>query len=145
MREEVEHHLLNYNKASFRAASASPCGHGTILKELTFSTLSPAGEDLLNGRFPEAWCTQDELLFEFLKSFATNQSAEKIHPISSSITTEDVRRGFGRWRETTSTSPSGRHLGHYKAIIQDDTLVDCLFFGRYFATRYISHPMAARH
>jgi hypothetical protein len=23
------------------------------------------------------------------------------------------------WKESTSTSPSGRHLGHYKAIIND--------------------------
>ena len=25
-----------------------------------------------------------------------------------------------RWKETTSTSPSGRHLGHYKTAILDD-------------------------
>ena len=37
-----------------------------------------------------------------------------------------MKRGFGRWREATSTSPSGRHLGHYKAIVQDDTLLLCL-------------------
>ena len=23
------------------------------------------------------------------------------------------------WRETTSTSPSGRHLGHYKVLVSD--------------------------
>ena len=26
--------------------------------------------------------------------------------------------GFRKWRESTSTSPSGRHLGHYKALLR---------------------------
>jgi hypothetical protein len=34
-------------------------------------------------------------------------------------------KGFLNWKETTSTSPSGRHLGHYKAILQDPTLLTC--------------------
>jgi hypothetical protein len=38
---------------------------------------------------------------------------------------EDVTRGFSRWREATATSPSGWHLGHYHAIIQDDTILCC--------------------
>ena len=42
------------------------------------------------------------------------------------INEEDVRFGFKKWKETTSTSLSGRHLGHYKAIIQDDLLLTCL-------------------
>ena len=28
-----------------------------------------------------------------------------------------MRQGFKKWNEKTSTSPSGRHLGHDKAII----------------------------
>ena len=26
--------------------------------------------------------------------------------------------GFRKWREETATSPSGRHLGHYKALLR---------------------------
>lgn len=35
-------------------------------------------------------------------------------------------RGFRKWKEATSTSPSGRHLGHYRAIIQNPILLECL-------------------
>jgi hypothetical protein len=28
-----------------------------------------------------------------------------------------MEQGFMRWRESTSTSPSGRHLGHYQALL----------------------------
>ena len=36
----------------------------------------------------------------------------------------DFRRLFTKWKESTSSSPSGRHIGHYKAILGNDDLVD---------------------
>jgi hypothetical protein len=57
-REEVERYLLHYNRDSFRAASASPCGHGEILNSLSFTSLSDTGHELLHGNIPEAWYGQ---------------------------------------------------------------------------------------
>ena len=37
-------------------------------------------------------------------------------PISPTITEDDFRGKLQAWRETTTTSPSGLHLGHYKAL-----------------------------
>ena len=37
--------------------------------------------------------------------------------IPTSVTESDLSTGFSKWRESTSTSPSGRHLGHYRSII----------------------------
>ena len=37
-----------------------------------------------------------------------------------------MRKGFKIWTESTATSPSGRHLGHYKALVQDDDMADFL-------------------
>jgi hypothetical protein len=125
-RTSVEEHLLEFNRASFRAASASLVGKGEILDDLTFSTLSPAGTDLLNGKFPDHWHGEDDLLREFFTSFSAPPAVRANKFISASISEDDVKRGFGRWREATSTSPSGRHLGHYRAIVQDDTLLLCL-------------------
>jgi hypothetical protein len=125
-RKSVEQHLLRYNRASFRAASASPCGTGPVLDDLTFSTLSPAGTDFLNGTFPLHWHGDNALLKDFLSSFSAPTSVRENKAISTLVEEADVKRGFGRWREATSTSPSGRHLGHYRAIIQDETLLLCL-------------------
>jgi hypothetical protein len=125
-RESIEEHLLHYNKASFRAASASPCGHGKVLDDLTFSTLSKAGTDLLHGEFPTEWHSNNDLLREFFASFTLPDSIRASNSIPTSVEEADVKRGFGKWREATSTSPSGRHLGHYRALIQDDILLSCL-------------------
>ena len=37
--------------------------------------------------------------------------------ISNKITGADLRQKFQRWNESTSTSPSGVHLGHYKSLL----------------------------
>jgi hypothetical protein len=122
-RETIERNLLRYNQQSFRAASASPCGNGRIHQKLTFSSLSREAAELLSGEVPASWHGNDELLREFLTSFAIPDKVKAERPISTAITEDDVKYGFKKWKESTSTSPSGRHLGHYKAIVQDDRLL----------------------
>ena len=36
------------------------------------------------------------------------------------MTSEQVQQGFKIWKEKTLTSPSGIHLGHYKALLASD-------------------------
>ena len=38
--------------------------------------------------------------------------------VNSEVTSADVRSGYKKWRESTSTSPSGLHLGHEKALFK---------------------------
>ena len=122
-KESIEYNLLRYNRSSFRAASVSPCGHGDIHEKLKFNSLSTEASELLSGTLPTAWIGHDALLREFLTSFAIPDSVKSTSPISTDVSEEDVKFGFKKWKETTSTSPSGRHLGHYKAIIQDPGLL----------------------
>jgi hypothetical protein len=42
--------------------------------------------------------------------------------IDCEISDADFILGFKGWRESTSTSPSGHHLGHYKAIVTNPDL-----------------------
>jgi hypothetical protein len=122
-REEIESHLLEYNRKSFRAAAATPCGHGTIVDAITFTATSQAARDFTNGIIPPEWYGDNTVLHEFLKSFFAPPDIHNEKLISTSITSEDVIKGFRKWKESTATSPSGRHLGHYKAIIQNETLL----------------------
>ncbi|KAI2505051.1 hypothetical protein MHU86_9407 [Fragilaria crotonensis] len=124
-REDIEAHLLSFNREAFRAAAESPCGHGLIHDALTFTSLSPESEALLQGEIPEEWYGDRDLLREFLASFQIPGSVLESGPISCDITAADIVKGFKSWKETTTTSPSGRHLGHYKAMIQDKMLLEC--------------------
>jgi hypothetical protein len=125
-RTEMENHLLSYNRDSFRAAAESPCGNGVVFDALTFTSLSPAAREVLRGVVPPEWYGDDLALKEFLASFCVPQEVKDKGPISTEITTDDVVKGFKSWSENTSTSPSKRHLGHYKALIQDTRLLQCL-------------------
>jgi hypothetical protein len=43
-------------------------------------------------------------------------------PVSIHTSTADYKNFFTKWNESTSTSPSGKHLGHYKALISPGLL-----------------------
>jgi hypothetical protein len=42
--------------------------------------------------------------------------------ISCEISEDNFISGFRKWKESTSTSSSGWHLGHYKAIVYNPDL-----------------------
>jgi hypothetical protein len=54
------------------------------------------------------------------------QRPSNVPEISAFVSLEDFKKRVQRWKETTSTSPSGRHLGHYKTAILDDEVVQLL-------------------
>ena len=121
----MERHLLQYNRDSFRAASASPFGHGALYDTITFSGLSIQADQILSGQSPPDWSKDDHAMREFLASFTLPQCVSDKPAIPCDITQDDVLRGFQSWKESTSTSPSGRHLGLYKAAIQHPVLLSC--------------------
>ena len=127
--QSMESHLKRFNRQSFRAAAESPCGQGLLHDALSFTSLSPTTQDILEkGTWPPEWTASRPLLGEFLASFAIPDSVKNSkHPvIDTNLSKEDVSHGFKVWKESTSTSPSGRHLGHYKSLIQDPLLLQAL-------------------
>ena len=55
----------------------------------------------------------------------TQQSSTGNTPPEINITLdqEDYIQMFSKWKEKTTTSPSGRHLGHYKAILKEKDII----------------------
>ena len=55
----------------------------------------------------------------------TNKSKTdlELEEIDTVITPDQFISAIKIWKEQTSTSPSGRHLGHYKTIIKDRDIV----------------------
>ncbi|KAI2507939.1 hypothetical protein MHU86_6472 [Fragilaria crotonensis] len=125
-REDIEEErILSFNREAFLAAAESPCGSGVIHDALTFTSLSEAAEPCLHGEIPEDWYGDRQLLRKFLASFHIPNSVLEHRPIKLDISNSDIIKGSKSWQETTTTS-SGRHLGHYKAFIMDPELLDCL-------------------
>ncbi|KAI2508454.1 hypothetical protein MHU86_5981 [Fragilaria crotonensis] len=104
-------------------------------------SLSKESEDLLSGIIPSHWYGSDNYLREFLASFVIPSHVTIKGDIPTEISPDDVLRGFRGWKEQTSTSPSGRHLGHYRALIQDSVLLKCfVYFMNIAVARGIAIP-----
>jgi hypothetical protein len=76
----------------------------------------------MEGTFLETYGNLKNLLPEMVQlisEMAMPEEIQKLGQIQKEITTDDFYSGFKSWKESTSMSPSGRHLGHYKAIIDD--------------------------
>ena len=67
----------------------------------------------LNLEFNDATFPETIKLLHHMRPFPTLPP-----PIDTTITVDDYRNFFKRWKETTSTSDR-RHLGHWKALVSD--------------------------
>ena len=87
---------------------------------LGYDGVSTAIEEILNGNIEHINLTTfnpgTTQIFERLST------KRKLNDVNDDITYEEWCNGIRKWSEKTTTSPSGRHLGHYKALLKDDSL-----------------------
>ena len=58
------------------------------------------------------------------RAFDKTSQKEKIEKINAIVTAGEFRHYLKKKKESTESSPSGRHIGHYKAILGSDKLVE---------------------
>jgi hypothetical protein len=86
--------------------------------DLGFLGQSKSADDILNGEYSTNGLDDNvSILLKHLKQ------TEAIAPMQKSptITKDEFIEKLKIWRETTTTSPSGLHLGHYKALLAKHT------------------------
>ena len=101
---------MKRNKQHFQLAQGTPFTEDPLRTELPFSGSSKLAEQILDGRIPE------ELKISVNMRKILQKAKRKTEEIKTEFTVDEVKKE----RETTSTSPSGRHLGHYKSILKRD-------------------------
>jgi exonuclease III len=111
---EVLFQLQQRNRTHFGQARGSPFTVPPLVDQLGFCGDGTSSDDILNGEYDATGLDENvALLIQHLK-----QSAEMAAVISHPTITEQEYIGKLKvWKESTSTSPSGLHLGHYKALI----------------------------
>jgi hypothetical protein len=92
-----------------------------------YTGMSKAAKEVINGTFLEK-CGDNlgDILPETEQVIRELSMPEEIKVLEKNIETEisevDFISGFKGWKESTSTSPLGQHLGHYKAIVNNPDL-----------------------
>jgi hypothetical protein len=111
---EMFQRILERQPRHFGQATGTPFTIDPIKTILGFAGTSKASDAILRGETPECpgnFFPETELLWKKLAQH------EQIPPISATATAKEIVQSLRKWREGTSTSPSGLHLGHSKALV----------------------------
>ena len=111
---EILHHLIHRNRKHFGQAQGTPFTVSPLSDDLEFTSMTQSGTCILNGQYDTAHLDKAvQLLIQHLR-YNERAAVQKLKP---SINYDEFTGKLQRWRESTSTSPSGMHLGHYKALL----------------------------
>jgi hypothetical protein len=114
------HGRTNYRKADnmqrnirhFRQAEFTPLASPEVIRQIGFGADTNRSEQILDGSDDLTDIIDNEWSRYLIQSMKRHSKEIKIE-----ITTEKMMEKYRRWKErTTSTSPSGRHLGHFHAL-----------------------------
>jgi exonuclease III len=111
---EIVEHLQKRNRQHFGQAHGTPFTIDPLASDFGFCGDSLTADAVLDGTYqvhPEQHASV-QLLIQHLKM---------THEVSSlatypTVSLQEFQGKIDAWRESTTTSPSGMHLGHYKAL-----------------------------
>lgn len=122
--KDVEHHVQQNLQQRFSLGKRAPLNTGQLLED--FGTLgdTDAVTQLFQGtyNFPP---NMDKATEDYLREAARiQQELATLPPIITEVTPEEYISFWSTAKENVSSSKSGRHFGHYKAISSDPDLVE---------------------
>ena len=110
----MEQLLHKQTRKHFSQAQGTPFTHGSLRKQLSHHGLTDTTQDILDGSYSPESDTHPAA--QLLLKHMTQQCPDLPY---EPMTEQDFRSMIRHWRESTTTSPSGRHLGHYRALLSD--------------------------
>lgn len=108
--DEITARLIERNTKHFQGAQNTPFTIPPLSDQFDWQATSAFHQQTLEG-FPPTH--PDSLVQRLL-----NLSKQRIPSFDSTITMEELIRRIRKWKEMKSTSPSGKHLGHYRSLLQ---------------------------
>jgi len=119
--EEIAQYICVINTRQYNQAQHTPFGSGYLANIIGLNIEKPAAEQILNGNFsvdPSVkLLPETHRIIEYL-----NSPTKYNTPFPSTITVQEFQETYRMVKEKTSSSASGRHVGHYKAAAQNDAL-----------------------
>jgi hypothetical protein len=122
-KDQVEAHLLARNNSHYRQANHTPFANTARGRRIGFNGTNAKSQTILDGTYQDegpdaaALSVESEAYIAALAHPQKHLPREDRDSIDTTITATDLAQGFSKWVEKTSTSPSGRHLGHYRTFL----------------------------
>ena len=111
--DEINTKIITRNQRHFSQAEGTPFAAPTLRDLFGQFGTNDTSQRLLDGQLdiaslPVSAATK-AILYQLRRTAPPNS-------LSAHLTADDLRAGYKVWRESTATSPSGRHLGHDKVL-----------------------------
>jgi len=115
---QMDQELLQYCQHHFGKSLGTPFTVSPLNDLLSYDSLTTFGQQVLHDTANLSMLTIDEYTSLLLRhqKYCTPANIPKFQEMPY----ESLMQGFQKWKERTSTSPSGQHLGIYKALLKDD-------------------------
>ena len=109
--DEIVYYLLTRNRLHFGQAQGTDFTTPQFTRHIDWAASTDSAELILRGEYSSSELTDlQALLLQHCRS-------PQLDVISPTVTEAEFISKFKSWNERTSTSPSGLHLGHYKALV----------------------------
>jgi hypothetical protein len=108
---ELEYYIMLRNRLHFGQAEGTPFTTQPLKESIDWTATSQDSELLLSGNY-----TQEIPARRCQELLQACKACTELDSVPHEITMDEFRGKFNSWRENTTTSPSGRHLGRYKAL-----------------------------
>jgi hypothetical protein len=105
--DDVQLFIQKRNILHFGQAKGTPFTEKP-LSYINWQANSTEAKDILKGAIPLSFLNGNPYVEQILRYMAERKNLPEI---DTYITPDHVSKGFRKWRESTSTSPSGCHLG----------------------------------
>ena len=109
--QAIETALLQRNRDHFAQAQGTPFTTSPLTDHYDFSATHALDDAVLQS----ALCSSD--VNDITKSLLSLLQTRTLPTLHHTFTPEQLRAGYRHWDRTTTTSPSGRHLDHYHALL----------------------------
>ena len=126
--EDLFRCILQRNKTQLLKALDSPFATGPLANQLERDGHGPATERILDGTLDITFINkvnQSAEMRNFILALKrpTNETTKApVEELDYIINSESYRAIFSKAKESTASSPSGIHYGHYIAACKDDLL-----------------------
>jgi hypothetical protein len=111
---EMYDRIIARDLQHYHQAEGTPCTQAPIREWLGTAGDTPICNSWLDGEdvpiLPDHHYPETQILFDQIPC------TTRPNPVSATVSIEDYKEFFGKWKESTSTSQD-RHLGHWKALI----------------------------
>ena len=115
----MKHVIAERNSRHLNQAQDTPSTIEPLLSLIGTDNFTSFSQELLNRKADVKSLEISPTITKYLKNLKQNK--EVISTKTNKFTPlHEYKQGFKKWKESTTTSPLGRHLGHHHSLLSPD-------------------------